>query len=644
MPRISLIIPARNEVESIGATVRNFHTALLAEAISHEIIVIDDGSTDTTRDVVRVLSQEIPCLILISRTGMPGFGSAVRTGLTYAKGEYIVPVMADGSDDPSDLICYSLKADEGYDCVFGSRFLHPKSLTRYPYWKYIVNRLGNVLIGILFGLRYYDITNAFKLYRKSCVDTFSLASTGFDLTVELSLKAIVNGCSYAVIPISWRGREAGVTKMKIVYASVQYLSRVFQIWYEHFRIPVVVVVSAWAVLLYHYIHTLIIHSVNIPYQDQWTLVDILSSPFHLWGTLAFQHNEHRIGIGLLVTQGLARLSGWSQYWEIVLVNVLLIASLCSFTYLYYRVRGTVRISDVLLPLICLNVLQIENMIWGFQIAFVLPLFFFSLWLLSLQIKDERIRALSMTVLSLCSAFSSLHGLILPLFTLGYLLWSHKKEWLPIVLNALIFIAYWIGFQSNFQTALTIVPSMGSLRYALMAASGGFFYFGDTLWINYLLIGCTIGILLVGMFSVRSHGTHRSLFFYGVSMILFASLFVVLITVGRSSLGFEQAFSSRYVTYAMLFPLGLFFIVSTFKKGDLVKFFLIAVLITTALRYTDRIVLANSFRDGKRAVLSCYQHTPSRVVASCNGLFSLFPYRTYVDERTDTVRALKGMLH
>jgi len=644
MIRVSLIVPARNEVESIGATVRSFHTALVAEQISHEIIVVDDCSTDGTGLVVRTLMHEIPGLILISRTGVAGFGSAVRTGFAHARGEYVTLVMADGSDYPSDLIAYCLKADEGYDCVFGSRFLHAGSVARYPYWKYFLNRTGNYLISVLFGIHYYDVTNAFKLYRKSRVDALSLTSTGFDITVELPLKAIESGCSFSVIPIYWQGRTHGVSKMRIVHTSLMYLFRVFQLWFKRFRFSIVAVVCAWAALLYHFVHATVAHSVNIPYQDQWIFVDVLSKPFHLWETLAFQHNEHRIGIGLLLTQVLARCTEWNQYGEIMLVNLIIVASLCVFTYLYYHTRAVVRVSDVLLPLICLNVLQIENLIWGFQIAFVLPLFFLSLWLLSLHIKNERVRVLSMTVLSFASAFSSLHGLILSLFTLGYVLWSHKKEWLFIVLNAAVFIVYWVGFQSHFQASLTLVPNVETVRYAIMAVSGGFFYFGNNLWVNYTLTGCLLGVTFVGILNVWNKNVSRTFCIYGLSIILYALVFVVLIAVGRSSLGLEQAFSSRYVTFTMLLPLGIFFILSSFSKGELGKFALLFLLIAHALIYTDRIVSASSLKSGKEAVLNCYLHSPLGAAQNCNTLFSLFPDRSYINERTDTVRTLKGMLH
>ncbi len=645
MFRISLIIPARNEVESIGATVRSFHTALLTETISHEIIVVDDGSTDTTKDAVKELLQEIPCLTLISRTGVPGFGSAVREGLAHAKGEYVALVMADGSDDPSDLINYSLKASGGYDCVFGSRFLRTRSLIHYPYWKYVLNRLGNLLIGVLFNLQYYDSTNAFKLYRKSRIDAFSLVSTGFELTVELPLKSISNDCSYAVIPISWRGREAGVTKMKILHVLPRYLFRVFQLWFNYVRLPIIIVATTWVLLMYYYVHIIVINTVNIPFRDQWTLVDILSHRFHLWETLAFQHNEHRIGFGLLLTQGLAYLTHWNQYWEIVLVNGFIIASLCIFSYFYYRARKRVCISDIFLPLVFLNVLQIENITWGFQIAFVFPLLLFSLWLLSFYLTTREMRPLCMTILSLFGAFSSLHGLIIPLFTLIYLLWSQRKEWIFIGVNVVIMCAYWIGFQPNFQTILTFIPSLDTFRFIAVVVSGGFFYFGDDFWINCILTGTTISTTLLGVLILRQSKKSAPLLVYGISAILFALVFIVCITVGRSAFGLGLASSSRYVSFSMLIPLGMFFIFSDIpNKGSIVKIFLIALLVVNINTFTQRIIEINTFTKGKQVILDCYLRAPVGHVTRCNDIFSLYPDRAYIDARTGTVRALKGMLH
>ena len=133
-------------------------------------------------------------------------------------------LMADGSDDPADLVKYHAKLQDGYDCVFGSRFIAGSKLIDYPIHKLIINRLANLFISALFQLRYNDFTNAFKCYRRSVIAGLEpILAHHFNLTVELPLKAIIRGYSFAVIPISWTNRTSGVSKLKIREMGSRYL-------------------------------------------------------------------------------------------------------------------------------------------------------------------------------------------------------------------------------------------------------------------------------------------------------------------------------------------------------------------------------------------------------------------------------------
>ena len=132
--------------------------------------------------------------------------------------------MADGSDDPADLVKYHAKLQEGYDCVFGSRFIAGSRLIDYPTHKLIINRLANLFISFLFQLRYNDVTNAFKCYRRTVIAGLEpMLAHHFNLTVELPLKAIIRGYSFAIVPISWTNRTSGVSKLKIREMGSRYL-------------------------------------------------------------------------------------------------------------------------------------------------------------------------------------------------------------------------------------------------------------------------------------------------------------------------------------------------------------------------------------------------------------------------------------
>jgi dolichol-phosphate mannosyltransferase len=232
--QLSVVIPARDEEGSIERTVAEIATTLAREQIPFEIVVADDGSTDQTAACVRQLIDRYPGVRMVSNTGRHGFGMAVRAGLAQASGEAIAVMMADGSDSPEDLVRYYRKVQEGYDCAFGSRFMHGSRIVDYPVHKLAMNRLANWFIRILFRLRYNDITNAFKCYRREAIEGMQpLISAHFNLTVEMPLKAIVRGYSYAVVPISWTNRKSGMSKLKIKEMGSRYLFIVLHVWLEH---------------------------------------------------------------------------------------------------------------------------------------------------------------------------------------------------------------------------------------------------------------------------------------------------------------------------------------------------------------------------------------------------------------------------
>lgn len=214
--KLSVVIPAYNEEESIGETLRTLHATLLREGIAHEIVVTNDNSKDGTLARLTALAQEIPTLTYYTNPGPNGFGYAVRYGLERYQGDCVAVMMADLSDDPADLVRFYHKLQEGYDCVFGSRWIKGGRVVDYPAHKKTLNRVANTIVRAVFRLRYNDCTNAFKLYRRSTMDGLKpFLSPHFNLTLELPLKAIVRGYTYAVLPNSWTNRKYGESKLKI---------------------------------------------------------------------------------------------------------------------------------------------------------------------------------------------------------------------------------------------------------------------------------------------------------------------------------------------------------------------------------------------------------------------------------------------
>lgn len=222
--KLSIVIPAHNEEGCIENTVLNLIDTMRRNEIVFEILVVNDHSADDTVVILRKLCANNPEIRVIDNRSPKGFGFTVRTGLTNCNGNAVAIVMADASDDPEDVARFFKELEKGYDCVFGSRFIKGGGTIDYPKFKLVVNRLANLFIRIAFGLRYNDVTNAFKMYRIETIEGLKpFLSHHFNLTVELPLKAITRGYSYTVLPNTWINRRSGESKLKLKEMGSRYL-------------------------------------------------------------------------------------------------------------------------------------------------------------------------------------------------------------------------------------------------------------------------------------------------------------------------------------------------------------------------------------------------------------------------------------
>jgi dolichol-phosphate mannosyltransferase len=232
---LSVVIPARDEEGCICSTVEHLHLELRLRNVPHEIVVVDDGSTDATWKLLTDMRARLPELNPVQNNGLHGFGRAIIRGLDQMKGDAAVIMMADESDDCRDVVRYWEELNRGWDCVFGSRFIKGAGVIDYPRIKLMINRMANYFLKTLFAIRLNDTTNAFKAYRREVIDGCRpLISPHFNITVELPLKAIVRGFSWTVIPITWRNRRTGVPKLKIKEMGSRYLFICLYVWLEKY--------------------------------------------------------------------------------------------------------------------------------------------------------------------------------------------------------------------------------------------------------------------------------------------------------------------------------------------------------------------------------------------------------------------------
>jgi dolichol-phosphate mannosyltransferase len=232
--RLSVVVPAHNEAESIDATVTTLANTLTSERIPHEILVVDDASSDGTAAVVHEVSTRHPSVRCVVSHLPPGFGHAVRAGLDHYTGDAVAIFMADSSDSPADLVRYHRVLAEGFDCAFGSRFVKGGRTHGYPLPKLLVNRVVNLAIRAMFRHGYDDTTNAFKAYRREVIDNIRpLLSNHFNLTVEMPLKAVARGHTFQVVPITWTNRQQGVSKLRLQEMGSRYAFIVLYVFLEH---------------------------------------------------------------------------------------------------------------------------------------------------------------------------------------------------------------------------------------------------------------------------------------------------------------------------------------------------------------------------------------------------------------------------
>ncbi len=212
-PELSVVMPVYNEGDRVVPVLRALAAALQTP---HEILVVHDFDADTTVPPVRALATELPQVRLLRNDLGRGVLNAMKSGIAASRGDYVLITMADGSDDPRDVEPMVRLAGLGADVVAASRYMRGGRQVGGPLLKRTLSRAAGLSLHWFAGLPIHDPTSNFKLYSRVFLDSVTIESeAGFELALELCVKATLAGRMLAEVPTTWRDRTAGESHFRL---------------------------------------------------------------------------------------------------------------------------------------------------------------------------------------------------------------------------------------------------------------------------------------------------------------------------------------------------------------------------------------------------------------------------------------------
>jgi glycosyltransferase involved in cell wall biosynthesis len=225
-PELTIVVPVYNEPDNIGPALRRLAAVVHEPA---ETLVVYDFDADTTVPVVQAMQAELPNVRLLRNDLGRGVLNAMKAGIAAARGEYVLITMADGSDEVELVDAMVGLARGGADVVAASRYMKGGRQEGGPLLKRTLSRLAGLSLHWVGRLPIHDATNNFKLYRRAFLSGVTIESKGgFELAIELSVKADLAGRRLAELPTTWRDRTHGQSRFKLRAWLPLYLR-----WYMH---------------------------------------------------------------------------------------------------------------------------------------------------------------------------------------------------------------------------------------------------------------------------------------------------------------------------------------------------------------------------------------------------------------------------
>jgi dolichol-phosphate mannosyltransferase len=218
--RLTIVIPARNEEESLPGTLRGLEANVKTP---HEIIVVDDHSTDSTAKIVHDFGDQHQNISLLKNNSPGGITNAIKKGLSNINEGIVVFVMADSCDDPETIDKMYEKINEGYDVVCGSRYMKGGKKQGGRFFQTLFSKFVGYSLHFFTGLPTCDAGNAFKMYRVKPLRSIKIKEAGFASSLEIVVKLFKKGYKITEIPTTWKDRLTGRSNFRIFKVTMNYI-------------------------------------------------------------------------------------------------------------------------------------------------------------------------------------------------------------------------------------------------------------------------------------------------------------------------------------------------------------------------------------------------------------------------------------
>ena len=231
--KVSIVVPCHNEEPNILSLVENLKGYF--DDYIHEIVLVDDNSSDGTRAIAEKLAAEDPRIKVVRREMPNGVGLAIRDGISVATGEYILTMDSDFQHILPELTGLFDAAEAGADVAVGSRFSRESVLLNYSFTKIIVNRGFHILANLLLRKHFRDVTNNLKLMKREVADRLRLTASDFAVNAEIGLQPLLMNFNVKEVPISWINRsvDMGLSSFVIMKTGPNYFFVLFRLLFRH---------------------------------------------------------------------------------------------------------------------------------------------------------------------------------------------------------------------------------------------------------------------------------------------------------------------------------------------------------------------------------------------------------------------------